>query len=100
MISNTSSNDTLRTAIRAAKHKAHPAMFPMALPEFFVRMLTDEGDKVLDPFAGSNATGAAAELLGRSWLSIDSNEDYVETSRFRWNPPPPCDLSSQRQTMF
>ena len=90
VVSNTSSNDPLRTAIRATKRKAHPAMFPTALPEFFVRMLTDEGDTVLDPFGGSNATGAAAESLGRSWLSIDINEDYVETSRFRWNPPPPA----------
>ena len=88
VVSNTSSNDTLRTAIRAAKQRAHPAMFPTALPEFFVRMLTDEGDTVLDPFGGSNATGAAAEHLGRSWLSMDINEGYVETSRFRWNPPP------------
>ena len=88
VVSNTSSNDTLRTAIRAAKQKAHPAMFPTALPEFFVRMLTDEGDTVLDPFGGSNATGAAAERLGRNWLSIDIDEDYVETSRFRWAPPP------------
>ena len=88
VISNTSSNDTLRTAIRDAGQKAHPAMFPTALPEFFIRMLTDQDDKVLDPFSGSNATGSAAERLRRRWLSIDINGDYVETSRFRWSPPP------------
>ena len=89
VMSNTSSNDALRTSIRSTDHKAHPAMFPTALPEFFIRMLTDEGDTVLDPFGGSNSTGSAAERLGRRWLSIDIEEDYVDTSRFRWNPPPP-----------
>ena len=88
VVSNTSSNDTLRASIRAAKQRPHPAMFPTALPEFFIRMLTEEGDKVLDPFGGSNATGSAAEGLGRSWLSIDIDPNYVETSRFRWNPTP------------
>jgi len=87
VISNTSSNDPLRRAIKSNGAKAHPAMFPEALPEFFIRMLTDEGDMVLDPFAGSNVTGAVAEKLGRRWLSLDLNRNYVEASRFRWMPP-------------
>lgn len=84
VVSNTSSNDTLRRAIKSTGAKAHPAMFPEELPEFFIRMLTDEGDMVLDPFAGSNVTGAVAEELGRRWLSLDLNRNYVEASRFRW----------------
>ena len=63
-------------------------MFPTALPEFFIRMLTDEGDTVLDPFGGSNTTGWVAESLERRWVTIDVEEDYVENSRFRWMPPP------------
>ena len=89
VVSNTSSNDAMRTSIRSSKNRPHPAIFPVALPEFFIRMLTDAGDVVLDPFAGSNATGSAAERLGRRWLSIDLSSEYVETSRFRWDPPPP-----------
>jgi hypothetical protein len=42
-----------------------PARFPTALPEFFIKLLTEPGDHVLDPFAGSNTTGEAAESLGR-----------------------------------
>jgi hypothetical protein len=62
----------------------HPAAMPSRLPEFFVKLLTDPGDLVLDPFAGSNATGAAAELWGRRWLSIEPNERYVAGGRGRF----------------
>ena len=44
--------------------KPHPARFPAALPDFFIRFLTDEDDLVVDPFAGSNTTGRVAEDLG------------------------------------
>ena len=87
VVSNTSSNDLLRKSIREAGNNAHPAMFPSALPEFFIRMLTDEGDRVLDPFAGSNTTGWVADTLRRKWIAMDINERYVESSRLRWTPP-------------
>ena len=48
---------------------------------FFIKFLTDEDDLVLDPFAGSNTTGAAAERLRRRWISIEAQSDYVESSR-------------------
>jgi site-specific DNA-methyltransferase (cytosine-N4-specific) len=65
----------------------HPARMPIALAEFFIRFLTKEGDIVLDPFGGSNTTGAAAEGLGRQWLSIEANPDYVKgaSGRFKSN---------------
>ena len=85
VVSNTSSNDTLRKAVKEAGRNPHPAMFPAALPEFFIRMLTDEGDMVLDPFAGSNATGWVADTLGRRWIAIDFDEGYVDISRLRWS---------------
>ena len=88
VVSNTSSNDILRRSVKESGSSAHPAMFPSALPDFFIRMLTDEGDIVLDPFGGSNSTGWVAEALRRKWISIDINGDYVEDSRFRWLPPP------------
>lgn len=46
----------------------HPARFPLALPEFFIRLLTTEGQLVLDPFAGTGTTALAAERLSRRWL--------------------------------
>lgn len=96
VVSNTSSNDALRKSIKDAGNNAHPAMFPAALPEFFVRMLTDEGDTVLDPFGGSNTTGWVAESLQRRWITIDVERDYVENSRFRWVPPP--EIMGSRKT--
>jgi DNA modification methylase len=74
---------------QCAEHglKPHPARFPSALPEFFVKLLTDEGDLVLDPFAGSNTTGAVAERLGRCWLAFELESKYVETAKFRFDSP-------------
>jgi site-specific DNA-methyltransferase (cytosine-N4-specific) len=50
------------------------------LVRFFVDFLTDPGDLVLDPFAGSNVTGAVCEEAERRWLAWDINPDYVEGS--------------------
>ncbi|MHB8525453.1 MAG: DNA-methyltransferase [Candidatus Acidiferrales bacterium] len=58
--------------------KPHPARFPVELPEFFIRMLTDTGDLVVDPFAGSCVTGEAAEKSGRRWICCDLIREYVE----------------------
>lgn len=55
----------------------HPARMPIGLSEFFIKFLTDEGDLVLDPFAGSNTTGYEAEKHGRRWISIEPNKDYI-----------------------
>ena len=51
---------------------------------FFVRFLTEPGQLVVDPFAGSNVTGQVAESLGRHWLSVEVNADYVAGSRLRF----------------
>jgi site-specific DNA-methyltransferase (cytosine-N4-specific) len=62
---NNESNSSYMKDLAALGGKAHPARFPAALPEFFVNFLTEHGDIVLDPFAGSNTTGAVAETLSR-----------------------------------
>ena len=58
---------------------AHPARFPYQLAEFFIRFLTEPGDKVIDPFAGSCTTGYAAAIHRRRWVCIERNADYLET---------------------
>lgn len=63
----------------------HPARMPIGVPKFFVNFLTEPGDLVLDPFAGSNTTGYVAEELGRRWISIEINEDYIEGSKGRFH---------------
>lgn len=83
-IPNTRSNDEYFRRCRAAGLPIHPARFPAPLPDFFIRFLTQTRQLVLDPFAGSNTTGFAAEQLERSWISIEINSDYVEGSRLRF----------------
>jgi site-specific DNA-methyltransferase (cytosine-N4-specific) len=81
---NTESNSLYLRLCKRFGVRPHPARFPEALPEFFVRFLTQSGDTVLDLFAGSNATGAAAERLGRRWLAVDVDPEYVSVSAFRF----------------
>jgi site-specific DNA-methyltransferase (cytosine-N4-specific) len=83
-IANTKANDPYQVHCREHGLSAHPARMPMKLVEFFVDFLTDPGDLILDPFAGSNTTGCVAERMGRRWLSVEANRDYAEASRFRF----------------
>lgn len=83
-IANTESNSSYLTKCKEVGIKPNPARFPVSLPEFFIRMLTDKGDFVLDPFAGSCTTGEAAEKLGRKWACIEIVEEYLEGGRFRF----------------
>jgi site-specific DNA-methyltransferase (cytosine-N4-specific) len=85
-IANTESNSRYLRACREKGLKPHPARFPSALPEFFIQMLTDPGDLVVDPFAGSNVTGEVCEKLGRQWIAVDTVEEYLEASKFRFDP--------------
>jgi len=86
-IANTTSLDPYLARCRAAGVTPHPARFPHALPEFIIRLLTEPGDLVVDPFAGSNVTGHVAETLGRRWIAGDLDEGYVNGSRLRFDPP-------------
>ena len=81
---NNSANDVYTMRCKESGIKIHPARFPAALPEFFVKLLTDEGDLVLDPFAGSNTAGAVAERLGRRWVAMELLDEYLEASKFRF----------------
>ena len=55
------------------RNRGHSAVFPIRLPLFFIRLLTDEGDTVLDPFAGSGTTLIAAHQLRRHAIGMDIN---------------------------
>lgn len=81
---NNDANSTYHTMCKQAGIKRHPARFPAALPDFFIRLLTDENDLVLDPFAGSNTTGATAERLERRWKAFELNEEYLFASQYRF----------------
>ena len=85
---NNSANDLYTERCKAAGQQIHPARFPAALPEFFIKLLTNREDIILDPFAGSNTTGFTAEKLGRRWIAVDQIADYIRTSSFRFDPIP------------
>lgn len=82
---NNAANDEYTMRCKEAGIKIHPARFPAALPDFFIRMLTDPADLVVDPFAGSNTTGMVAEQLGRRWIAIELSEEYLRASKFRFD---------------
>ena len=62
---------------------------PSGLANFFVQFLTETGDLVLDPFAGSNTTGYVAEINKRHWVAIEQNGEYAIQSQIRLDYPRP-----------
>lgn len=84
-IPNSDSNGQYLRYCKVLSLKGHPARFPSALPEFFIKMLTSENDLVVDIFGGSNTTGQVAESLRRNWLSFELSQEYVATSSFRFS---------------
>jgi len=82
-----SNTDSQSKYIRLCKKygiKPHPARYPLKLPEFFINFLTSRGNRVLDPFGGSNVTGEAAEKLRRKWMCFEKRPDYLRGSMFRF----------------
>jgi len=84
-LSNTASSDEYLRYCRSNNLQPHPARMPVALPEFFIKFLTTPQNLVLDPFGGSNTTGAAAERLKRRWIAIEADNNYIQGSRGRFS---------------
>lgn len=85
-ISNSESNGRYLALCKEFGIKAHPARFPYKLPEFFIKMLTVEGDTVVDIFGGSCTTGEVCENLGRNWKCFELDPSYLSASIFRFIP--------------
>lgn len=62
-------------------NKNHSASFPYALPEWFIKLFTEENDLVLDPFLGSGTTAVAAKNLNRNYLGIEINPEYCKIAK-------------------
>jgi DNA modification methylase len=83
------------SVLRITRHKGrgieteHPAVFPVALPEFLMRAYTDEGDAVFEPFGGSGTTVLAGQRTGRRVRAIELAPAYVDLAiaRFRMLHP-------------
>jgi DNA modification methylase len=76
--------------LRITRHKArgieteHPAVFPVALPEFVMKTYSAEGDAVFEPFAGSGTTLIAGERTGRRVCAVEFAPEYVDVALLRW----------------
>jgi site-specific DNA-methyltransferase (adenine-specific) len=68
---------------KAKERVGYPTQKPVVLLERIVRLVTEDGDTVLDPFCGSGSTLVAAKLLGRNSIGIDINPDAAELARSR-----------------
>ena len=60
-----------------SNNRKHSAAFPLDLPKWFIKLFTQEGDVVLDPFVGVGTTALAAQALGRQYLGIEIMPEYV-----------------------
>ena len=112
-LANTESNGTYQEYCRANDLPVHPARYPAKLPEYFIRMLTDAEDFVVDPFGGSCITGEVSEALKRNWACCELDENYLKGAMSRFvgvksklqkseNDPyqiyPPCALNGAADT--
>jgi site-specific DNA-methyltransferase (cytosine-N4-specific) len=97
---NNAANDEYAKRTKELGLKMHPARFPSALPEFFVKLLTEEGDMVIDPFAGSNTTGVVAEGLKRRWIAMEQNAEYLKASRVRFERSPVAARTNRQAELF
>ena len=83
-IPNTESNSYYLRNCETNGLKPHPARYPADLPEYFIRMLTEPGDLVVDPFAGSCVTGEVCERTDRQWVCIELIREYCEAALGRF----------------
>lgn len=72
---------------KAKERTGYPTQKPIELLERIIKISTDEGDCVLDPFCGSGTTLVSAKLLGRKYIGIDINKDAVDISQKRLEEP-------------
>ena len=80
-------------------NRSHSAAFPLALPQWFVRLFTDPGDLVLDPCLGSGTTARAAQSLGRAYLGIDIDPAYCRLARNELSHAEPAQASQFLDTL-
>lgn len=82
--SNTASRGKYLDSCRNAGIQPHPARFPRAIPEFAIKLTTEEGDVVYDPFGGSLETADVAMQLNRKFITCDRSRHYLDAGILRF----------------
>ncbi|MDM3845805.1 MAG: site-specific DNA-methyltransferase [Aphanizomenon gracile PMC644.10] len=95
ILGNTMKKDIIESPVEITKNNHHPAVYPMYIIQELIKLLTQEGDFVLDPFCGSGTTCIAARNLNRNYLGIEINPDYVNLANNRMEQS-----DSQQQELF
>ena len=75
--------DVIESPVETIKGNIHPAIYPEYIVQEFLKLLTKEGDVVLDPFIGSGTTGIVAKKMGRHFIGTEINPEYCEYARER-----------------
>ncbi len=96
-IANTESNSAYLRKCKERGIKPHPARYPEQLVKFFIDFLTSKGNLVIDPFAGSNVTGAVCDRSDRRWLASEIEDRYIEGSSLRFEIGPLFDNAVGKQ---
>ena len=95
ILGNTMKKDIIESPVEITKNNHHPAVYPIYIIQELIKLLTQEGDFVLDPFCGSGTSCVAARNLNRNYLGIEINPDYVNLANNRMEEP-----DSQQQELF
>ncbi len=77
--------DIIESPVEITKDNKHPAVYPTYIVQELIKLLSKEGDIVLDPFCGSGTTCIAAKTLNRNYLGIEINPEYVALANERLN---------------
>jgi site-specific DNA-methyltransferase (adenine-specific) len=76
-------NDTAYQRGKTERKNIHPTTKPVKLMSYIITLFTREGDFVLDPFLGSGTTGIASKLMGRSFVGIEREQEYMDIAKER-----------------
>ncbi|MFM7408486.1 MAG: DNA-methyltransferase [Cuspidothrix sp.] len=95
ILGNAMKKDIIESPVEITKNNHHPAVYPLYIIQELIKLLTQEGDFVLDPFCGSGTTCIAARNLHRNYLGIEINPDYVSLANNRIQ-----ESDSQQQELF
>lgn len=85
ILGNRMKKDIIESPVEITKDNKHPAVYPAYIVQELIKLLSKEGDTVLDPFCGSGTTCVAAKTLKRDFIGIEINPEYVELANERLN---------------